>query len=152
MIKSLANYTFTPALAVLLALFSGPVAAQGSLLELNAGIHMLHVEVAYTGIERAQGLMFRDQLSRNQGMLFVFPDLGQPCMWMKNTLIPLSVAFLDDKGVIINVEDMAPKTENSHCAKAPTRFALEMTLGWFKDHGAVPGTKVQGVERAPAPQ
>ncbi len=152
MIKSVANYTLKFALAAALALSPGLSAAQAPLLELNTGIHVIHVEVAYTVPERTQGLMFRDHLGRNQGMLFVFPDLGQPCMWMRNTLVPLSVAFLDDKGVIINVEDMAPKTENSHCAKAPVRFALEMTLGWFKDHGALPGSKVQGVERAPAPQ
>jgi uncharacterized protein len=152
MIKSLANCTPALALATALAPFSGSAVAQGPLLELNSGIHVIHVEVAYSGPERAQGLMFRDHLGRNQGMLFVFPEIGQPCMWMRNTLVPLSVAFLDDKGVIINVEDMAPKTEDSHCAKAPVRFALEMTLGWFKDHGALPGSKIQGVERAPAPQ
>lgn len=121
-------------------------------MELHAGIHVIRAEVAYTTPVRMQGLMHRERLGPNQGMLFVFTETDRHCMWMKNTLIPLSVAFLDEKGAIINVEDMQPQTENSHCAKAPARFALEMTLGWFKDHGALNGSKIQGVERAPAPE
>jgi uncharacterized membrane protein (UPF0127 family) len=126
--------------------------AQVPVLELNAGIHVIHAEVAYTNAVRMQGLMHREHLGPNKGMLFVFPEAGEQCMWMKNTLIPLSVAFIDDKGAIINVEDMAPQTLDSHCAKAPARFALEMDLGWFKKHGAANGSKIGGIERAPAPQ
>ena len=96
--------------------------------------------------------MRRERLGANRGMLFVFPDLDRPCMWMKNTLIPLSVAFLDEQGAVINIEDMAPQTETGHCAKAPARFALEMTQGWFRSHGISAGGRIQGVERAPAPQ
>ena len=126
--------------------------AQMRILELSAGIHVIRAEVAATFPERAQGLMNRKELGPNQGMLFVFPDLDRPCMWMKNTLIPLSVAFIDDKGAIINVEEMLPLTENSHCASAPARYALEMDAAWFKKHGLGAGAKVKGVERAPAPQ
>lgn len=73
-------------------------------------------------------------------------------MWMKNTLLPLSVAFLDDDGQIINIEDMQPETENNHCAAKPARFALEMNQGWFAAKGIKPGTRLAGVEKAPAPQ
>lgn len=137
---------------LLVSLASGGGGAQEPVLELGAGIHVIRAEIAYTVPVRTLGLMHRDHLGPNQGMLFVFPELDRPCMWMKNTLIPLSVAFLDEKGAIVNVEDMAPQTETSHCAKAPARYALEMTLGWFRDHGALPGSRIQGVERAPAPQ
>jgi uncharacterized protein len=143
---------FATSLPLALLLAAIPAAAQGPMLDLTAGIHVIHAEVAYSNAVRMQGLMFREHLSPNQGMLFVFPDLGQPCMWMKNTLIPLSVAFIDEKGAIINVEDMAPQTLDSHCAKAPARYALEMDLGWFKKHGAANGSRIAGIERAPAPQ
>jgi uncharacterized membrane protein (UPF0127 family) len=137
----------------LASIFAVPsAAAQGPVLELNTGIHVIHAEVAYTNAVRMQGLMHREHLGPNQGMLFVFPDPGEQCMWMKNTLIPLSVAFIDDKGAIINVEDMAPQTLDSHCARAPARYALEMELGWFKKHGADKGSRIAGIERAPAAQ
>src|ERR1700722_695310 len=131
------------ALALPLSLFPAapPAAAEGPTLDLSAGIHVIHAEIAYTNAVRMQGLMFREHLGPNQGMLFVFPELGEQCMWMKNTLIPLSVAFIDAKGAIINVEDMAPQTLDSHCAKAPARYALEMELGWVKKHGAANGSR-----------
>jgi len=152
MLRRLGHSAGALVLAVALTALSGAGYAQGPILELNAGIHVIRAEVANTPQVRAQGLMHRDRLGPNQGMLFVFPDLERPCMWMKNTLIPLSVAFLDEKGAIINVEDMAPLTETSHCAKAPARFALEMGLGWFKAHGALPRSRIQGVEHAGEPQ
>ena len=125
--------------------------AQQPVLELSAGIHVIRAEVASTFPTRAQGLMHRQHLDPNQGMLFVFPELELHCMWMKNTLIPLSVAFINEKGVIINVEEMAPQTEDSHCAKTPARYALEMNGAWFKGHGLGAGTRIDGIERAPAP-
>ena len=141
-----------PALLVGLLPITHPAAAAMPVLELNLGIHVIRAEVAYNDSTRMQGLMQRDHLEQNQGMLFVFSELDRHCMWMKNTLIPLSVAFLDDRGVIINVEEMLPHTENTHCATAKSRFALEMNRGWFKKHGLGSGVKVQGIERAPAPQ
>lgn len=122
------------------------------LMELNLGIHRIETEVAATQDTRMQGLMFRQTMADNHGMLFVFPDAQRHCMWMRNTLLPLSVAFLDEKGQIINVEDMQPKTENNHCAAKPARFALEMNLGWFKRKGFGAGAPLSGIERAPAPQ
>jgi hypothetical protein len=85
-------------------------------------------------------------------MLFVFDQDARHCMWMKNTLLPLSVAFIDEQGRIINVEEMQPQTENNHCATKPARFALEMNAGWFKKRGLGAGTALAGIERAPPPR
>ena len=85
-------------------------------------------------------------------MLFVFTHPDRHCMWMRNTLLPLSVAFLDEQGRILNIEDMKPQTENNHCASAPARFALEMNQGWFAQKGLKPGIRIGGIERAPLPQ
>ena len=128
-----------------------PVQAFGS-LELTMGMYRIQTEVASTDPDRQRGLMFRKDMPENQGMLFVFPMLAQHCMWMKNTLLPLSVAFLDEEGRIINVEDMAPQTETNHCARQPARYALEMNRGWFKQRGFSAGAKLGGIERAPAPR
>jgi len=119
-------------------------------LELSAGIHLIRAEVAYTFQTRAQGLMFRKHLGPNEGMFFVFPQSEPHCMWMKNTLIPLSVAFIDEKGRIVSISEMQPQTETSHCAAAPAKFALEIPAGWFARKGITPGTTIQGVEKAPA--
>jgi hypothetical protein len=119
-------------------------------IELTAGIHLIHAEVANTFETRAQGLMFRKHLGPNEGMLFVFPQAEAHCMWMKNTLIPLSVAFMDDQGKIVSIAEMRPQTETSHCAAAPAKYALEMSGGWFAAKGLKPGAMLLGVSRAPA--
>jgi len=124
--------------------------AELPVLELSAGIHLIRAEAAYTFETRAQGLMFRKHLGPNEGMFFVFPQSELHCMWMKNTLIPLSVAFVDDKGKIVSISDMQPQSETSHCAAAPAKFALEMPGGWFATKGIKSGTTIQGLERAPA--
>ena len=121
-------------------------------LALNVGIHLIHAEIANTFPSRAQGLMFRKSLDANQGMLFVFPDIGPQCMWMRNTYVPLSVAFIDEAGVILNIADMKPQTEDSHCAAKPARYALEMNQGWFAAKGIKPGARITGIEKAPAPR
>jgi len=142
-------------LLLAVALFSAAIqgyAQNFPVMELSMGIHRIETEVASTLETRMQGLMFRQTMADNHGMLFVFPDVQRHCMWMRNTLLPLSVAFLDEKGQIINVEDMQPKTENNHCAAKPARFALEMNLGWFKRKGFGAGAPLTGIERAPAPQ
>ncbi|MBI4292541.1 MAG: DUF192 domain-containing protein [Betaproteobacteria bacterium] len=120
-------------------------AAQLPAAKLNAGIHVIRAEVANTFESRARGLMHRESLGPNQGMLFIFPEESQHCMWMKNTLIPLSVAFLDAKGQIINIAEMQPHSEQSHCAARPALYALEMTKGWFAAKGVRPGTMIQGL-------
>jgi uncharacterized membrane protein (UPF0127 family) len=134
-----------------LALIGHPASAQ-SPLPLNAGIHLIQADVANTFATRAQGLMFRKSLGANQGMLFVFPDVERHCMWMKNTLIPLSVAFMDERGVIVSIHDMQPQTEDSHCAAGPARYALEMNQGWFAKRGVKPGAAISGIEKAPPPR
>lgn len=124
----------------------------GNLAELTAGMYRIQAELAYTEPMRERGLMFRKEMPEYNGMLFVFPVQAQHCMWMKNTLIPLSVAFMDEQGKIINVEEMAPQTQNNHCARAPARYALEMNANWFKQRGLGAGTQIGGLARVPAPQ
>ena len=121
-----------------------------TLLDLTAGFYRIEAEVAYTNAERMIGLMHRQKMAANHGMLFVFDQPARHCMWMKNTYLPLAVAFLDAQGRIVNVEEMQPQTENSHCASEPAKFALEMNSGWFRSRGLPAGTQLGGIERAPA--
>jgi len=114
--------------------------------------HSIRAEVANTDESRRTGLMYRDSLAENQGMLFVYEEPGRHAMWMKNTLIPLSVAFIDGSGRIINIEDMLPQTEDAHSAKASAAFSLEMNRGWFAKRGVKPGDRIQGLERVPPSQ
>lgn len=132
--------------------FAAPARAQMPRMELNAGFHRIEAEVAADQADRMQGLMQRRSMAPQQGMLFVFPQAARHCMWMRNTLLPLSVAFLDEGGRILNIEDMQPQTEDNHCAAAPARFALEMNRGWFAARGLKPGARIGGVEKAPAPR
>jgi uncharacterized membrane protein (UPF0127 family) len=120
------------------------------LVELFAGMHRIEAELAATPESRQIGMMQRTIMAPQRGMLFVFTEADKHCMWMRNTLLPLSVAFLDDKGRIINVEDMQPRTENNHCAAKPARYALEMNLGWFKTRGLGQGFAIQGIDKAPS--
>ncbi|HYX64259.1 MAG TPA: DUF192 domain-containing protein [Burkholderiales bacterium] len=134
---------------LLLTLFAAPCFAQAlgelPIVQLNAGMYLIRAEVAADLASRARGLMFRREMPSNAGMLFIFDEPGSQCMWMKNTLIPLSVAFLNDEGKIVNIEDMAPQTEDSHCARQPARYALEMNRGWFAARGIKPGTRLGGI-------
>ena len=116
-------------------------------IQLKAGMHLIRAEVAADNATRMQGLMQRQSLAANAGMLFIFDEAAIHCMWMKNTLIPLSVAFIDASGTIINIADMQPHSEQSHCASAPALFALEMTRGWFAERGIRAGAKLGGLER-----
>lgn len=121
-------------------------------IELMAGFHRIEAEVAASDQNRQTGLMQRRSMAPQQGMLFVFPQPNTYCMWMRNTLIPLSVAFLDDEGRIINIEDMQPQTEHNHCARRPARYALEMNIGWFSQRGLKAGTLLKGIDKAPPAQ
>lgn len=133
-------------------LAAGIAAAQQAMprAELGAGMFRIEAEVAHTFQNRQIGLMNRRTMPQHQGMVFVFPEDARHCMWMKNTYLPLSVAFLDAQGKVINIEDMQPQTEDNHCAAAPARFALEMNLGWFRERGIKPGDALRGVEGLPA--
>ena len=122
--------------------------SQLPLLELSAGMYRIEAEVAATPESRQTGMMLRTSMLPHRGMLFVFPEIAKHCMWMRNTLLPLSVAFLDEKGQILNVEDMQPKTEDNHCSAKPARYALEMNLGWFRSRGLGTGFSITGIDKA----
>lgn len=128
------------------------VRAQMPEITLTIAGQKLSAEVAATNPERMQGLMHRRMMPENRGMLFVFTDVSRHAMWMENTYIPLSVAFIDSDGVIANIEDMKPHTRDAHPAVKPVRYALEMNLGWFSKRGIKAGAKIEGLEKAPLPR
>jgi uncharacterized membrane protein (UPF0127 family) len=113
-------------------------------VRLNAGMHLISAELARTPQQRAIGLMHRRQLGANEGMLFVHELPGIQCFWMKNTLLPLSIAFLKDDGEVVNVADMQPHSLQLTCSVAPVRAALEMNQGWFAKRGIKPGSRIGG--------
>ena len=117
-------------------------------ITLSVGSNKLTAEVASDDSQRSTGLMYRRMLPENRGMLFVFAQTALHGMWMKNTFVPLSVAFLDREGVIINIADMEPHVEKTHSATRPAKYALEMNQGWFKKRGLKAGDKVEGLEKA----
>ena len=142
----LATVSFCAALA-----FATEAAAQSSAqpmlstAKLTAGMHVITAEVANTDRTRMIGLMHRDRLAPNHGMLFVFDGKSQQCFWMRNTRLPLTIAFIDDDGTLLQLENMAPQTEDSHCSERPVRYALEMEQGWFAKRGIAPGIKLGGL-------
>lgn len=113
-------------------------------VELNAGIHSIRAELARTPEQRAIGLMHRPTMPVNEGMLFAFERPDTQCFWMKDTLLPLSAAFVADDGSIVNVVDMQPRTLDSHCSTQPVRFVLEMNQGWFAKRGLKAGSRLSG--------
>lgn len=118
--------------------------------QLTAGMHQIRAEVADDDGERQIGLMHRPSMGASDGMVFVFEQPGVQCFWMRNTLIPLSAAFIDDSGTIINIEDMKPQSDDSHCSKKPVRFVLEMNKGWFDKRGLKAGSVIGGAVFKPA--
>jgi hypothetical protein len=142
------SLTFCKAVAAGM-LLSATVHAQQQfpVVKLNAGMYVIQAEVAANEAQRELGLMNREKLAPNSGMVFLFERPAQVCMWMKNTLIPLSVAFLDESGKIINIEDMQPQTTNSHCTARPATYALEMNQGWFKQKNIKAGSTIGGLPK-----
>jgi len=134
--------------ALLLAVSTAAACAELPQTALAIGRHTLTAEVANTDATRSSGLMHRRMLPENRGMLFVFPDIAIHGMWMMNTHLPLSVAFLDRDGVIINIADMTPHTRDPHSAARPAKYALEMNQGWFRKRGIKVGDRVEGLEKA----
>jgi uncharacterized membrane protein (UPF0127 family) len=112
--------------------------------KLSAGMYLIDVQLAMTPGQRATGLMYRREMPQNEGMLFVFEQPSDQCFWMKNTLLPLTAAFVADDGTITNLADMKPQTTNSHCSAKPVRYVLEMNLGWFAKRGIKAGSKLGG--------
>ena len=113
-------------------------------VKLSAGMHVIDAQVAATPEQRMTGLMHRKEMPQHEGMLFVFESPSQQCFWMKNTLLPLSIAFLADDGTIVNIAEMKPQTLDSHCSEKPVRYVLEMNTGWFAKKGVKPGQKLAG--------
>lgn len=137
------------ALASLLAQPAVATAQEGPQLnlqrvELSAGMHRIDAQVALAPQERQTGLMHRKEMPQHEGMLFVFEQPSQQCFWMKNTLLPLTAAFVADDGTIVNLEDMKPQTLDSHCSAKPVRYVLEMNQGWFAKKGIKAGAKLGG--------
>ena len=116
--------------------------------QFQVGAHRLDAELALTAEERQRGLMFRESLAENKGMMFQFSHADHYCMWMKNTLIPLSIAFIDEQGKIINIEEMQANSEQTTCAKSKARYALEMNSGWYSQRQIMVGQKVEGLPLA----
>ena len=112
--------------------------------KLSAGMHLIDAQVAATPEQRQIGLMLRKEMPQQEGMIFVFEQAGQQCFWMKNTLLPLTAAFVADDGTIVNLADMKPETTNSHCSIQPVRYVLEMNKGWFQKKGIKAGSKLDG--------
>lgn len=139
-----------PFVAVLLVLASALAAAQDApqpkldTIDITAGMHVIKAEVAQTPNQQMVGMMMRKEMGANEGMLFANSDASPRCFWMRNTLIPLSIAFIDDDGTIVNIADMQPQSDVSHCSAKPVRFALEMRQGWFAKRGLKAGFKLRG--------
>jgi uncharacterized membrane protein (UPF0127 family) len=113
-------------------------------LKLSAGMHQIDAQLAQTPEQRQIGLMFRKNMPQHEGMIFVFEQPAEQCFWMKNTLLPLTAAFVADDGTIVNLADMKPQTTDSHCSAGPVRYVLEMNKDWFAKKGIKAGTKLHG--------
>lgn len=138
--------------ALVLALSSAARGADLPEIPLVIGDHRLVAEVAATPEERSTGLMHRFSLRPDHGMLFVFDKPDRLTFWMKNTFIPLSIAFIAEGGQILNIEDMAPQTETTHWSRGPARYALEMRKGWFAARGIRAGDAVRGLPGRSGPR
>ena len=139
-------------LAFALQFFFLHVAAQQSIamepqldlprITIQAGMRRITAQVAAQPRELAIGLMFRKSLPVHEGMIFVFPESGRQCFWMRNTLMPLSVAFLSEDGHIINTAEMLALSDTPHCSAKPAKYVLEMNKGWFKKAGLKAGDQL----------
>ncbi len=134
---------------ILLTFLSVSASAEIPTIHLKVSGHTLSAEVAYKKESRIRGLMYRSFMDKNSGMLFVFPETARHSMWMINTYIPLSIAFLDKNGIILNIIDMSPHTKTKHTAASEAKYALEMNLGWFSAKNIKAGKKITGLEKVP---
>jgi len=124
-------------------------AAPLATIELAIKGHKLVAEIAATEATRTTGLMNRFSLQPDHGMLFIFSEPQPLAFWMRNTYVPLSIAFIGADGRIVNIDDMAPRTENTHPSRGLALYALEMKKGWFAERGIGPGDPVSGLDKAP---
>lgn len=134
---------------LLSVLVSAPVAALDNTArtthKLTIAAQKIDAEIVASPSDRQQGLMFRQSMPVNHGMLFVFEEAQLHCFWMKNTPLPLSIGFFNAKGELINVLDMTPLSEASNCPSKPAKYALEMNQGWFAKHKIKAGSKLEGI-------
>lgn len=137
--------TFRHAVIVWIAALSAACAAESETRTLRIASHTFEVEVADTPAQRQRGLMAREQLAANGGMLFVFDAAGEHCFWMRNTPLPLSIAFIDESSRVVGLADMQPQSEALHCPAQPVRYALEIAQGGFARRAIVPGMRVDGL-------
>jgi uncharacterized membrane protein (UPF0127 family) len=152
MSKYNASFKFLKPLLILLAYSLASLNAFGQgvpqtqlpRITLNAGMHLIQAQVAQDFEQRQIGLMWRKEMPQNEGMLFVFEQPAVQCFWMRNTLLPLTAAFVADDGTIVNLADMKPQSDDSHCSKKPVRFVLEMNQGWFAKRNIPAGFKLSG--------
>lgn len=152
MSKYNASFKFLKPLLILLAYSLASLNAFGQgvpqtqlpRITLNAGMHLIQAQVAQDFEQRQIGLMWRKEMPQNEGMLFVFEQAAVQCFWMRNTLLPLTAAFVADDGTIVNLADMKPQSDESHCSKKPVRFVLEMNQGWFAKRNIQAGYKLSG--------
>ena len=133
--------------AVAVAAGLAPVNKGLPMTTLDVAGHKVATEIAATDATRATGLMNRFSLKPDTGMVFVFAQPQPLAFWMKNTFVPLSVAYIDKDGKILNIEDMAPQTEATHWSVGDALYALEMRQGWFRDKGIVAGNAVKGLPK-----
>jgi len=147
--RTLRQWALTCSLAAPLSLLAQMPQTDLPRTELRAGMHRIVAQVAQTPNQRNTGLMWRRQMPDNEGMLFVFEHAGKQCFWMKNTLLPLTAAFVDDQGMIVNLADMTPQSTEEHCSTHPVRYVLEMQQGWFSRRGIQAGQRLTGALFAP---
>lgn len=142
--------TLRPALIFAALWWAGAAAAQTGpqprlqTVALTAGMHVIQAELAVTPEQQQMGMMFRTRMGTNEAMLFIEAEPSRRCFWMRNTLIPLSIAFLTDDGTIVNIADMKPQSDESHCSAQAVRYALEMNVGWFAKRGLKTGSRIRG--------
>ncbi len=139
--------SFLPVILLLAWTLAGWAQSAAPTLRLTVAGHVVSAELARTPNERRRGLMQRNFLPEDHGMLFVFEAPQRVCMWMKDTPLPLSVAFLDARGVVLNIADMQPLSLEPHCAAGDALYALEMAQGWFASRRVLPGSRIQGLEQ-----
>ena len=150
MVLSFRSPLFVAAVLASLAALSPPAFAQEGpqlhlrRVELTAGMHRIDAQVAQSPQERQTGLMHRKEMPVHEGMLFIFEQPATQCFWMKNTLLPLTAAFVADDGTIVNLADMKPQALDSHCSTQPVRYVLEMNQGWFAKRSIKAGFRLQG--------
>jgi len=138
----------SPAVFLLWLLGSALPVAADEIITLRAGSHKIVAEIAAAPVERARGLMGREQLTENHGMLFVFPSAGIYAMWMKDTRLPLAAAFLDENGMIVDIAEMQPYSLTEHRSRKPVKYVLEMDCSWFRQHGVRVGTRIRGLPQS----